>query len=97
MAPLGRNVRGMRPAGVSGTVQQMAQVGVRDVKGRSAVRPLLVEVVEFSPTLDPEMNVMPGWKTVSSGAGGSCRCPCSDRGGDDVFGCGGGSCLGLCD
>ena len=60
----------MRPARVSGPAQQMAPVGVRDVKGRSVVRPLSVEVVEFSPTLDPEMNVLSGRKTVSSGAGG---------------------------
>ena len=74
MAPLGRNKgvprRGMRPAGVSGPAQQMAPVGVRNVKGRSAVRPLSVEVVEFSPTLDPEMKVMSGQKSVSSGPGG---------------------------
>ena len=72
MAPLGRNVgvprRGMRPAGVSGPARRMAPVGVRDVKGRSAVQPLSVEAVEFSSTLDPEMNVMSGWKTMSSGA-----------------------------
>ena len=64
---------GMRPAGVSGPAQQMAPAGVRDVKGRSSVRPLLVEAVEFSPTLDPEINVMSGRKTVSSGAGGLTR------------------------
>ena len=29
--------------------------------------------------------------------GSSCRCRCFDGGGSDVFGCGGGSCLGLCD
>ena len=73
MAPLGRNKgvsrRGMRPAGVSGPPQQVAPVGVRNVKGRSAIRPLSVEAVEFSPTLDPERNVMSGQKTVSSGAG----------------------------
>ena len=116
MAPLGRNKgvprRGMRPAGVSGPAQQMAPVGVRNVKGRSAVRPLSVEAVEFSPTLDSEMKVMSGQKIVSSEAGGSCpggscpggscpggscRCPYSDGGKGDVFGCGGGSCLGLCD
>ena len=74
MAPLGRNKgvprRGMRPAGVSGPAQQMAPVGVRNVKGRSAGRPLSVEAVEFSPTLDPEMKVMFGQKSVSSGVGG---------------------------
>ena len=70
-APLGRNVgaprRGMRPAGVSGPARRMAPVGVRDVKGRSAVRPLSVEVVEFSPALVREKNVMSGRKTMSSG------------------------------
>ena len=45
-------------------------MGVRDVKGRSAVRPLSVEAVEFSPTLVPERNITSGWKTMSSGAGG---------------------------
>ena len=74
MAPLGRNEgvprRGMRLAGVSGPAQQMAPVGVRNVKGSSAIRPLSVEAVEFSPTLDPEMKVMSGQKSVSSGAGG---------------------------
>ena len=71
MAPLGHNKavprRWMRVDGVSGPAQQMAPVGVRNVKGRSAVRPLSVE---FSPTLDPEMKVMPGQKSVSSGASG---------------------------
>ena len=43
----------------------MAPVGVRDVKGRSAVRPLSVEAVEFSPALVPEKNVMSGQKTVA--------------------------------
>ena len=37
---------------------------------RSAVRPLSVEVVEFSPALVPEQNLLSGWKTMSSGAGG---------------------------
>ena len=37
-------------------------MGVRNVKGRSAVRPLSVEAVEFSPTLDPERTVMSGQK-----------------------------------
>ena len=40
------------------------------VKGSSAVRPLSVEAVEFSPALVPEKNVMSGRKTMSSGAGG---------------------------
>ena len=52
MAPLGRNVgmprRGMRPARVSGPAQLMAPVGVRDVKGRSVVRPLSVEASPYT-------------------------------------------------
>ena len=74
MAPLGPTVGaprlGMRPAGVSGPARRMAPVGVRDVKGRSAVRPLSVEVVEFSAALVPENNVKFGRKTMSSEAGG---------------------------
>ena len=66
-APLGRNVSplrwGMRPAGISGPARRMAPVGGSDVKGSSAVRPLSVEAVA-------EKNVMPGRKTMSSGAGG---------------------------
>ena len=45
-------------------------MGVMDVKRKSAVRPLSVEAVEFSPTLGPEIDVMAGRETVSSGAGG---------------------------
>ena len=60
----------MGPAGVSGPAQHVVLVGVRNVKGRSAVRPLSVEAVEFSPTLDPERNVMSGQKAMSSGASG---------------------------
>ena len=74
MAPLGRNVgvpqRGMRPAGVIGPARQVAPVGVLDVKRKSAVRPLSVEAVEFSPTLGPKIDVITGRETVSSGAGG---------------------------
>ena len=56
----------MRPAGISGPARRMAPVGVRDVKGRSAVRPLSVQAVEFSPTLVPERNETSGRKTMSS-------------------------------
>ena len=74
MAHLGRNVgvpgRGMRPAGVIGPARQVAPVGVMNVKRKSAVRPLSVDVVEFSPTLGPEIDVLAGRETVSSGAGG---------------------------
>ena len=41
-----------------------------DAKGRSAVRPLSVEVVEFSPALVPENSLLSGRKTMSSGASG---------------------------
>ena len=41
----------------------MAPVGVRDVKGSSAIQSLSVEAVEFSPALVPEKNVMSGRKT----------------------------------
>ena len=41
-----------------------------DAKRRSAVRPLSVEAVEFSPALMPEQNLKSGRKTMSSGAGG---------------------------
>ena len=60
----------MRPAGISGPARQVAPVRGNDVKGRSAVRPLLVEAVEFSPALVPEKNLISGRKTMSSGAGG---------------------------
>ena len=70
-APHGRNVGTPRlSAGVSGPARRMAPVGVRDVKGRSAVWPLSVEAVEFSPALVLEKNVMSGRKTMSSEAGG---------------------------
>ena len=71
---LQRNVRaprrGMRPAGISGPARRVASVRGNDAKGRSAVRPLSVEAVEFSPALVPENNLISGWKTMSSGAGG---------------------------
>ena len=54
-APLGRNVstprRGMRPAGINGPARRMAPVGGSDVKESSAVWPLSVQAVEFSPAL----------------------------------------------
>ena len=74
MAPLGRNVgvlqRGMRPAEVIGQAQQVAPVGVRNVKRKSAVRPLSAEVVEFSPTIGHKIDVITGQETVSSSGGG---------------------------
>ena len=74
MATLGCNVgvpqRGMQPAGVIGPARQVAPVGVLDVMRKSAVRPLSVEAVEFSPTLGSMIYVTAGRETVSSGAGG---------------------------
>ena len=67
MAPLGRNVgvhqRGMHTAGVIGPARQVAPVGVRNVKRKSA------EAVELSPTVEHKINVITGQETVSSGAG----------------------------
>ena len=64
MASLGRNVgvfqRGMRPAGVIGLARQVAPVGVRIVKRKSAVRPLLAEAVLFSPTIGHNIDVITG-------------------------------------
>ena len=66
-APLGYNVsaprRGMRPAGINGPARRIAPVGGSDVKGSSAIQPLSVEAVEFSPALVPEKNIMSGRKT----------------------------------
>ena len=106
-APLGRNVRaprrGMRPAGISGPARRVAPVRGNDAKGRSAVRPLSVEAVEFSPVLVPEKNLISGRKTMSSRAGGVIPAvvadppppPRTDSGGGDVFGGSGGSRVGL--
>ena len=73
-APLGRKVRAprrrMRPAGISGPARRVTTERGNDAKRRSAIRPLSVEVVEFSPALVPEQNWKSGWKTMSSGAGG---------------------------
>ena len=74
MALLGRDVDMpqwvMRPAGVVEPSRQVAPGGVLDVKRKSTVRPLLVEAVEFSPTLGTRREVIAGRETVSSGAGG---------------------------
>ena len=59
-APLGRCVkaprRRMRPAGDSGSARRVTPARGNDARRRSAVRPLSVEVVEFSPALAPEQN-----------------------------------------
>ena len=81
--------RGMQPAGTNGPARRVAPVKGNDEKGRSAIQPLSIEVVEFSPALVPENNLVSGWKTMSSGAGGVVRAvvadpsppPCADSGG----------------
>ena len=93
--------QGMWPAGISGPARRMAPVDGSDVNGSSAIRPLSVEAVEFSPALVPENNVMFGWKTLSSGAGGVAPAvvadPCADSGGGDVLGGSGGPRVGFGD
>ena len=73
VVPLGCSVgvsqRGMRPAGEVGPSRQEAPVGVLDVRGNSAVRPLSAEAVEFSPTLGPRTGVTAGLVNMSSRAG----------------------------
>ena len=72
MGPLEHNIgmlhRGMRPAGEIGPARQVDPVDVLGVKSQSAVRPLSVEAVEFSPVLEPQMLVLAGRQTVSSDA-----------------------------
>ena len=74
VVPLGRSVgvpqRGMRPAGVVGQSRQVSPVGVLDVKGNSAIRPLSAEAIEFSPTPGPRTDVRAGRENLSSRAGG---------------------------
>ena len=107
-APLGRFVRAprrrMRPAGNSGSARQVTPGRGNDATRRSAVRPLSVEAVEFSPALAPEQNLLSGRKTMSSGAGGVVPTvvaeppPPTDSGGGgggDVHGGSGGSHVGL--
>ena len=60
----------MRPAGNSGSPRRVTPGRGHDATRRSAIRPLSVEAVEFSPALAPEHNLLSGWKTMSSGAGG---------------------------
>ena len=60
----------MRPAGISGPARRVTTERGNDAKRRSAVRPLSVEAVEFSPALVPEKKLISGRKTMSSGAGG---------------------------
>ena len=95
MGPHERNIgvlhRGMRPAGEIGPTRQMDPVDVLGVKSQSAIRPLSVEAVEFSPTLEPQTVVIAGRQTVSSDA----VAPVVIAGGGQIFGGGGGSRLGL--
>ena len=73
-APLGRFVkaprRRMRPAGNSGSARRVTPGRGTDAMRRSAIQPLSVEAVGFSPALAPEQNLLSGRKTMSSGAGG---------------------------
>ena len=59
-APLGRKVRAprrrMRPAGISGPARRVTTERGNHAKRKSAVRPLSVEAVEFSPALVLEQN-----------------------------------------
>ena len=84
-APLGRCVRAprrrMRPAGDGGSARWVTPAGGNDAMKRAAVRPLLVEAVEFSPALAPEQNVRSGRKTMSSGTGGIIPTVVVDSGG----------------
>ena len=76
MGPLERKIgvlqRGILPAGEIGPARQVDPVDVLGVKRMSAVRPLSVEAVEFSPA-QPQMVVIAGRQTVSSGAVGIAR------------------------
>ena len=60
----------MRPAGISGPARRVTTERGNDAKRRSAVWPLSVEAVEFSPALVPEKKFISGRKAMSSGAGG---------------------------
>ena len=70
MCPLERNIgvlhRGMRPAGDIGPTRQMDPENVLGMKSQSAIRPLSVEAVEFSLTLEPQTVVIAGRQTLSS-------------------------------
>ena len=72
MSLLERNIgvlhQGMRPAGEIGPTRQMDPVDVLGVKSQSAIRPLSVEAVEFSPALEPQTVVIAGRQTVYSDA-----------------------------
>ena len=61
----------MRPAGNSRSARRVTPGSGNDATRRSAVRPLSVEAVEFSPALAPEQKLLSGRKTMSSGAGGA--------------------------
>ena len=58
----------MRPAGEIGPARHLNPVDILGVKSQSAVRPLSVEAVEFSPALEPQTVVIAGRQTVSSDA-----------------------------
>ena len=60
----------MRPAGDGGSARWVTPAGRNDAMKKSALRPLSVEAVEFSPAPATEQNVRSGRKTMSSGTGG---------------------------
>ena len=60
----------MRPAGNSRLARRVTPGRGNDAMRRSAVWPLSVEAVEFSPALVPEQNLLSGRKTMPSAAGG---------------------------
>ena len=73
-APLGRLIKAprgrMRPARDGGSARRVTPAGRNDARKKSAIRPLSVEVEEFSPAPAPEQNARSGWKTMSSRTGG---------------------------
>ena len=57
-------------AGDGGSARRVTPAGRNDTRKKSAVWPLSVEAVEFSPAPAPEQNARSGRKTMSSGTGG---------------------------
>ena len=66
---LGKSAPTANAAGRRRWVGTTGDAGRNDAMKRSAVRPLSVEAVEFSPAPAPEQNVRSGRKTMSSGTG----------------------------
>ena len=93
------------PTANVGSARRVTPGRGNDAMRRSAVRPLSVEAVEFSPALAPEQNLISGRKTMSSGAWGVVPTVVAEPppplptagggGGGDVHGGSGGSNIGL--